>query len=117
MVSPSYPVPSIGTLFYLISNHAPVLCLQLLSTPCFYTVCDQAPGCTSLLSFVSDVAVFCGPLLLRDCGFDLFCPSAEGLTEQWPNASCTQESLWDRAAADAWRLRPGASLPQKKFSR
>ena len=60
MASPSYPVSSIGTLFSPISNPAPILCLQLPSTPCFYTVCDQAislPGGTSLLSFISDVAV------------------------------------------------------------
>ena len=48
----------IGTLFSLISNCTPVVCLQHLSTPCFYTVCGQAPGSTFLLSFVSDVAVF-----------------------------------------------------------
>ena len=82
MASPGYRVSSIGTLFSLISNPAPVLCLQLLSTPHFYSVCDQAPSITSLLSFVSDAAVFPGPLLLRDCNFDLFRPSAEGLTKQ-----------------------------------
>ena len=53
---------------------------MLSSTPRFYTVCDQAPGSTSLPSFVSDVAVSPGPLLLRDCGFDPFHPLAEGLT-------------------------------------
>ena len=42
-------------------------------------------------------------------------PSAEGLTEQWPGASCTQECLWDLAVVDAQRLQPGASPPQKKF--
>ena len=86
MVSPKYPVSSIGTLFSPISNHAPVLCLQLLSTPLFYAVCDQAPGGTSLLSFVSDVAVFPNSLLLRDCSFDLFPLTAEGLIEQWPHS-------------------------------
>ena len=83
MASPSYPVSSIRTLFSLTSNQAPFLCLQLLSTPRFYTVRDRAPGSTSLLSFVSDAAVFPGPLLLRDCGFDLLRPSVEGLTQQW----------------------------------
>ena len=92
MESPSHPVSSIGTLFSPISNHVPVLCLQLSSTPCFYTICDQAPGSTSLLSFVSVAAVFHGPLLLRDCVFDPLCPSAEGLTEKWLNASCTQNA-------------------------
>ena len=89
MASPSYPVSSIRTLFSQISNCAPVLCLQLPSTPRFYTVHDQAPGSTSLLSFISDVAVFPDPSLLRDCGFDPFCPLQEGLTEQWPGAGLT----------------------------
>ena len=75
MVSPSYPVSSIGTPFSPISNRVPVLHLQLSSTPCFFTVCDQAPGISSLPSFVSDVALFAGPLLLKDCGFDPFHPS------------------------------------------
>ena len=66
MGSPSYPVSSIGTLFSPISNRAPIICLHLLSIPCFYTIRDQAPGSTSLPSFVSDAAVFPGPLLLRD---------------------------------------------------
>ena len=100
------------SLFSRISNRALVLHLQLSSTPHFFTLCDQAPGSTSLLSFVSDAAVFPGPLLLRDCNFDLFRPSAEGLTKQWWNAGCTQESSPDAAA-----LRPGASPPQKKFAR
>ena len=41
----------------------------------------------------------------------------EGLTEQWPNAGCTQERLLDPAAAGAPRLRPGASLPPQKIAR
>ena len=76
-MSPSYPVSSIRTLFWY-SNHTPVLHLQLSSTPCFFTVRDQASGSTSLLSFVSDVTVFPGPLLLKDCSFDPFCPSVGG---------------------------------------
>ena len=80
MVSPSYPVSSIGTLFSPISNCAPIICLHLLSIPYFYTIRDQAPGSTSLLSFVSDVAVFPSPLLPRDCGFDPFHPS-EGVSQ------------------------------------
>ena len=78
MASPRYPVSSIGILFSPVSHHTSILCLQLSSTPCFYTLHDQAPGSTSLLSFVSDVAVFPGPLLLRDCGFDPFHPSEGG---------------------------------------
>ena len=60
------------SLFSQISNRVPVLCLQLSSTPLFFTLRDQAPGSTSLLSFASDAAVFPGPLLPKDCGFDLF---------------------------------------------
>ena len=78
MVSPSYPVSSIGNLFSPISNRAPVLCLQLSSTPRLFTLRDQVPGSTSLPSFVSDVAVFPGALVLKDFGFDPFCPSAGG---------------------------------------
>ena len=64
MTSPSYLVSGIGTLFSPISKCAPVLCLRLPSTPCFYTVRDQAvrlPGGTSFLSFLSHVAVFLVP--------------------------------------------------------
>ena len=93
MASPTYPVSSIGTVFSPIINRAPVLRLQLLSTPHFHTVHDQAPGSSSLLSFASDAAAFPGPPLLRDCGFDMLHPSAEGLTEQWPSAVCTQDRL------------------------
>ena len=78
MASPSYLVSSIRTLFSPISNRAPVLCLQLSSTPRFFTVRDQAPGSTSLPSFVSDAAVFPIPLLPKDCGFDSIHPSVGG---------------------------------------
>ena len=58
-------VPQISSLWYQSSvlwdqPSAPVLCLQLPSTPRFYTVRDQAvklPGSTSCLSFISDAAV------------------------------------------------------------
>ena len=66
-------------LFSQMSNCAPVLCLKLSSTLCFFTLCDQAPGSTALLSFVSDAAVFPRPLILKDCsGFDPFSPSVGG---------------------------------------
>ena len=76
MASPSYPVSSIGTLFSLISNHAPSFVFSFCPLTAF-TVRDRAPGSTFLLSFVSAAAVFPDPLLLRDCGFHLF-PSAGG---------------------------------------
>ena len=44
-------------------------------------------------------------------------PLREGLTEQWPDAGCTQERLRNCAAADAQRRHLGASPPQKKFTR
>ena len=55
------------------SNCTPVLCLWLPSTLHFYTVCDQAvrlPGGTSLMSFISDAAVFPNPSILRPFNFD-----------------------------------------------
>ena len=78
MASPSYPASSIGTLFSTIINCAPVLCLQLPSTPGFFTVRDLVPGSPSLPSPVSDAAVFPDPLLPKDRGFDPFRPSAGG---------------------------------------
>ena len=109
------------SLFSRISNRAPILCLQLSSTPRFFTLRDQAPGSTSLPSFVSLAAVFPGPVLPKDCGFDPFRPSAGGchraMAERWPNVSCTQERFLDPAAAGAPRLQPGASPSQRKFTR
>ena len=67
------------SLFSRISNRAAVLRLQLSSTPRLSTLCDQAPGSTSLPSFVSDAAVFPGPLLLKDCGFDPLGASVGGV--------------------------------------
>ena len=83
-------------LFSRISNGAPVLCLQLSSTPRLFTLCDQAPGSTSLPSFVSDAAVFPGPLL------PALTPSAplrEGLTQRWPlkrrpNVAAPRNARW-----------------------
>ena len=89
MASPSYPVSSIRTLFSPISNRAPIFCLQLSSTPRFFTIRDQAPGSTSLPRFVSDAAVFPSPLLVKNRGFDLFCPSVGGshqaMAKCWPH--------------------------------
>ena len=80
-----------------------VLCLRLPSIPCFYTLRDQAPGSTSLLSFISDAGVFPDPVFLRDCSLEPFCPSVEGLTKQCLGAGHTQERSRDRAAAEAQR--------------
>ena len=70
-------VSSMGTLFSLISNCAPVLSSAFIHSR-FSTLCDQAPGSTSLPSFVSHTAVFPSPLLLKDCSFHLFSPSVGG---------------------------------------
>ena len=97
-------------------DHAPVLCLRLPSTPRFYTVRDQAirlPGGTSFLSFISDVAVFPDPSLLRDCSFDPLRPSERGSHEQWP-VLATPRNI---CRTETQRLRPGASPPQEKFAR
>ena len=69
MVSPSYPVSSIGTLFSLISNHTPSFVFSLHPLPTF-TPSVTKPQAAPPLSFISDAAVFPNPLLLRDCGFD-----------------------------------------------
>ena len=80
------------------------------------TLCDQAPGSTSLPRFVSDAAVFPGPLLRKDCGFTRSASLREGLTEQWLNVGCAQVHLLDPAVTGAQRLWPGASLSPKKIT-
>ena len=57
------------------------------------------------------------PYFWRTVALTHSAPLWEGLMEQWPNTGCTQECLWDPAAASAPRLQPGASPPQKKFVR
>ena len=116
MVSPRYPVSNIGILFYMISNHAPVLCLRLPSTPHFYTVHDQASGSTSLLSFIQLWLCFLTPYFLGTASLTYSAPLQEGLTEQWLGPGHTQVCSWDHAAADAQRLQLGANPPQKKFA-
>ena len=72
MAPPSHPVCSPGsavTHWFSVFSSPPL--------PAF-PLCDQAPGSTSLPSSASDAAVFAGPLLPKDSGFDLFRPSAGG---------------------------------------
>ena len=105
------------SLFSRIGNRVPVLCLQLSPTPRFYTVRDQAPGSTSLLSFFSRMRLFFPTPYF--CGTAALTRSAllqEGLTEQWPGAGSTQKRLQDPTAA-AQRLQLGASQPQDKLAR
>ena len=105
-------VTQLPSLFSRISNRVPVLCLQLSSTPRFFMLQDQAPGSTSLPSFVSDALFSPAPYFQRTEALTHSAPLREGLTQQWLNAGCTQERLLDPAAAGALRLWPGASLPQ-----
>ena len=115
-------VTQLPSLFSRISNRVPVLCLQLSSTPRFFMLQDQAPGSTSLPSFVSDALFSPAPYFQRTEALTHSAPLREGLTEQWPseqwpNIGCTQEHPLDPAVASAPRLQPGASLPQKNFVR
>ena len=110
------------SLFFRVSNRALVPRLQLSSTLRFSTLRDQAPGSTSLPSFVSDAAVFPAPYFRRTAALPRSAPLPDALTEQWPNeqwpnVGCTQEHPLDPAAVGALRLRPGASPSQKKFAR
>ena len=115
-----WPHPS-TSLFSRINNRAPVLCLQLSSTPCSFTFRGQAPGST-LSRVLSQMRLFSpAHYFRRTAALTCSTPLQEGLTEQWPNeqwpnVGCTQERLLDPAAAGAQRLRPGASPPQKKFA-
>ena len=62
----------------LIGDHAPILCLQLASTPRFFTVCDQTPSSTSFVSFISDAAVFLRSLTSERLWLPPIRPSARG---------------------------------------
>ena len=113
MAPPSYPLCSPGS---AIAHRSSVISSRPL--PAFH-LCDQASGSTSLQSFVSDAAVFPSPLLLKDCGFDPFRPSAKGSHRamvEWAMAECRLHPGMP-AAAGTPRLWPGASPPQKKFAR
>ncbi|XP_044892578.1 uncharacterized protein LOC109491637 isoform X2 [Felis catus] len=106
---------TIGTLFSRISHGTPIVCLWLPSASRFYTVCDQAPGSTSHLSFISDAAVFPDLLLLRDRGSDLLRLLREGLSEQWPGAGRVQERS-QTCCCRCGDCGPGASASQRKFA-
>ena len=86
MASPQPP-----SLFSRISNRVPVLCLQLSSTPRLFMLQDQAPGSTSLPSFVSDALFSPAPYFQRTEALTHSAPLREGLTQQWLNIGCTQE--------------------------
>ena len=105
------------SLFSRISNRTLVLHLQLSSPPRFSTLCAQAPGSTSLPSFVSDVAFSPAPYFRRTAALTRSALLREGLTEQWLNVGCTQECPLDPAVAGVPRLWPDASPPLRKFAR
>ncbi|XP_042814626.1 keratin-associated protein 10-7-like isoform X2 [Panthera tigris] len=117
MASPSRPVCSISILFSPVSNCTSILCLRLPFTPCFYTVCDQAPGSTSLLSSVSDAAVFPDPSLLRDCGFDPSCSSAGGSHRALAGCRPHPGSFTGPGCCRCPETATGCQPPQKKFPR
>ena len=81
MASPSCPVSGIKT---LCSPRPAIMHPSFVSgflCSHFYAVRDQAirlPDATSLLSFISDAAVFLDPSLRRDCGSDPLRSSAGG---------------------------------------
>ena len=83
MASPSFLVSSIRTLCsHQPEIEHPLLCLQLLSIPCLYTVHNQVislPSCTSLPNFISGGAMFPNPSFLRALWLE---PLGEGLAEQ-----------------------------------
>ena len=73
MMPPYYPVSGFGTLLLDQQSHTCPLSSALVHSPHFHSPWP-GPKQYHSLSFVSDAAVFPGPLLLKDCGFDLFCP-------------------------------------------
>ena len=73
MEPPSYPVCSPGSAIV-----HPSSVFSFCPLPTFSLSMTRPQGSTSLQSFVSDAAVFPGPLLLKDCGLDPFHPSAGG---------------------------------------
>ena len=93
-------VSSIGILFSPISNRALSFVFGICPLPAS-TLSMTKPQATPPFQVLSQMWLPSPAPLPRDCGFDLFCSSAEGLTEQWLGADLTQECLWDRAAADA----------------
>ena len=101
-----------GGLFFPASNGALILCVRLPSTPRFHTVREQAvrlPGSSSFLNFISDAAVS-RRSLLRDCGFvpaQTFCGRVSPAGRP---GNVLKTVLLPTPI-------PGASPPQKKFTR
>ena len=85
MVLLSYPIFSIRNLVLPTGNQAPLLCLWLPYSPCFYSVHDQAislPGDTSLPGFISDGAVSKPLTFEGPAAFTPSDPLEEGLAKQ-----------------------------------
>ena len=92
----------------LTHNQVPLLCLRLLSTPCFYTVQVPAvslPGSTSLPNFIKIGAMFPNPSLLRTqwCGPTLTLWGRVLLSNGLVPA-CPREHLCNFPAAEVQRL-------------
>ena len=110
------------SLFSQISNHAPILYLQLSSTPHGFSLSITRPQAVPLSQVLTQMQLFSLPPYFRRVSLTRSTPLWEGLieqwpNEQWPNVGCTQEGPLDPAAAGAPKLWPGASSPQKKFMR
>ena len=69
MVPPSYPVCSPGS---AVAHQSSVFSSHPLPA---FSLSVTRPRRYLSPNFFSDVAIFPSPLLLKDCGFDLFCPS------------------------------------------
>ena len=85
--------------------------------PAFSLSVTKPSGCQAVppSGVLSDAAVFPDPLLLRDCSFDLFCPSAGGSHRAMAGCRPHPGIFRDLADASVQRLQLGASLPQKNF--
>ena len=83
-----------------------------------FSLSVTSPQAVPLSQVLSQMRPFSpAPYFGRIAALTCSAPLWEGLTEQWPNVSCTQERLLDPAAAGTPRLWPGASPPQEKFAR
>ena len=117
MASPSHPGCSPGS---AITHPSSVFSFRPLPA---LSLSVTRPQAVPLSQVLSQMWLFSpAPYFRRTAALTHSAPLWEGLTEQWPNeqgpnVGCTQECPLDPAVAGAPRLRPGASLPKKKFTR
>ena len=109
---PSYPVCSPASAMahqYSVFSSPPLPAFPLSVT---------RPQAVPLSQVLSQMWLFSpAPYFRRSVDLIHSAPQWEGLTEQWPNVSCTEVHLLDPVVAGAPRLWPGASLLQKKITR